>query len=490
MTSGQSRRVYMNVSAVEELINGTVGMIIVFDEKGNLLLMNKKAKAELKFPIYTDVNAREIFIPMFRKYTDINKKLIELQDKEFNTAVYRGDGTCFPGIVRCSTVDDRDGSKKHIVLVSNLEETENVIVKLMKAETEMKNSMKDRNEFVANITHELRTPVNGIKGHVTNLLEDDKDPDHVKVLEIILKCCKNMEKIINNMLDFSKIEAGKFDIQEELFDVRECIQHVVDTSEATANGKGIKLTSFVAEEVPQKVLGDELRIVQILNNLVSNAVKFTSIGSVRVEVYVTNYKGRKVELTFLVIDTGIGVTEEEKSKMFKSFSQVDGSITRKYGGTGLGLYVSRQLVDLMEGTIELESEKGKGSTFQVTIPFNCPEISDITRQVKEKVIEVTQLKEKMESYRKHDEMEQTFLYNSIDNKKEVSKNLEKLVLCIEMNNWERSEQFAENLKQLCQDAPKEVTSAIFRLLMAVRKEDYDKSIANLQKVKEVLSDQE
>lgn len=477
----------MNNETIRRIVENSYGIVIVFDETGEVLVINEQGREELGVT-NEKLMASDIFVQWFLEQTEesVYDTLKEHIEKDVHTSIYRVNGTCFPAIVRCTRLVGRHGDVRYYVVGQDISKNEEVVTRLAKTETKLKESMKARNEFVANVTHELRTPVNGIKGHITNLLAAEDNPEHIKIQEIILQCCKNMEKIINNMLDFSKIEAGKFEITEEVFKIRDCVNHVIDTSMTIANGKGIKLSAYISDDIPEKLVGDELRIVQILNNLVSNAVKFTSIGFVRVEVYCTKQSGNEIELTFFVIDTGIGVTLEEKEKMFKSFSQVDGSITRQYGGTGLGLYVTRQLVELMHGHIELESEKGKGSTFQVTLNLKLGDEVTTMEQVAQKVVAVEELKSRMRQDQENEEVSDIYVFHSKENQKELRRTLEKLVLCIEMGNWEKAEQFSENVKKLCEGAEQPLKSKIFRMQMSVRKEDHDKSIDALELVKQEL----
>ena len=471
----------MNANAIQDLLNNQFGITIVFDNEGILYFMCQGGEEELGYQ-WQGTNIRQICSAMFPEDRDIKTHMEKIGGRKVHTIVCRANGTSFPALVRCSALQIKE-IRVNIATIYNLQQTEEAIVQLMKTESHIKESIKSRNEFVANVTHELRTPVNGIKGHVTNLLEQEENTDARKIMDIILQCCGNMEKIINNMLDFSKIEAGKFEIMEEPFDIRKCVKNVVDTSITIANGKGITLSSYVSDDIPQSLIGDELRIGQILNNLVSNAVKFTSIGYVRIEVYRTMQKNHQVELTFFVIDTGIGVTAEEKEKMFKSFSQVDGSVTRQYGGTGLGLYVSKQLIDLMHGTIDLESEKGKGSTFRFTLLLDVDGSSDGSNEVLEKITMIDELRAEIRQSQDTLDVEQIYQFGTKENRGEISKNLEKLTLCIEMGNWGRAEQFAENIKKLCEDAPKEIKNKIFRMQMSVRKENYEKSLSGLEGVR-------
>lgn len=475
----------MNANTIQELLNNQFGITLVFDDEGILYFMSQGGEQELGYK-WQETNIRQICAAMFPEDRDIPSHMEKINGREVHTIICRANRTSFSALVRCAVLHIK-GITINIATVYNLQQTEEAIVQLMKTQSEIKESIKSRNEFVANVTHELRTPVNGIKGHVTNLMEQTENADSRKILDIVLGCCGNMEKIINNMMDFSKIEAGKFEITEAPFDIRKCVKSVVDTSITIANGKGITLSSYVSDDIPEILIGDDLRIGQILNNLVSNAVKFTSIGYVRIEVYRTMQKNNQVELTFFVIDTGIGVTAEEKEKMFKSFSQVDGSVTRQYGGTGLGLYVSKQLIDLMHGTIDLESEKGKGSTFRFTLLLNVGGSCEGGNEVLEKITMIDELRAEIRQSADTLDVEQIYQFGSGENRAEISRNIERLTLCIEMGNWGRAEQFAENIKKLCEDAPKDVKNKIFRMQMSVRKENYEKSISGLEGVKTELS---
>ncbi|MGN0351930.1 MAG: sensor histidine kinase [Roseburia sp.] len=485
-----------DTDAIEYLLDNALGIMMVFQEDGRVLFLNETGKRELGYQ-EKQICLKQVLPGLLEGEKDISLQIAQKAGREIRLPVYRANMTCFPGRMRYAMTRIENGKAIYLSSIVNLQQEEDEVNELAKLDEKVKENMKSRNEFVANITHELRTPVNGIKGHIENLKAEETDEEKRKTLDIVLDCCENMRKIINNLLDFSKIEAGKFEIAEEPFLIRECINHAINTSMMLANEKGIKLSCYISEDVPDEVVGDELRLMQVLNNLISNAVKFTTVGYVRVEVYNTMVVGNEIELTIFVIDTGIGVTLEEKERMFKSFSQVDGSITRQYGGTGLGLYVSKQLVELMHGHIDLESEKGKGTTFQFNVKLKISEETAKTQQEKdvEEALEeknkiVEKLRESMKRYQEESGIEQLFLFGSEENKKEIRANLEKLSLCIEMRNWSKSEQFAENVKKLCEQAPKEVKGQVFKMLMAIRKEDYEKSMTMQKQLEAELTKNE
>lgn len=474
-----------NTMTMSSLLENNLGIIIAFDNEGIVRFINNIGREELNYN-NDEVKITDIFVSLLEKEENLEDFVRSRNGTLIKTVVYRKNKTCFPAAVRFSKMSFEDVKDMNVVAGMNIQNEEDAIRDLKKAEAEMEQTIHARDGFVANITHELRTPVNGIKGHVKNLMDTETDSKRKYTLSIIMECCNNMEKIINNLLDFSKMEAGKFEICEKPFDFRTCIEHTMETSRSIANEKGIRFTSFVAEDIPKVIIGDELRITQILNNLLSNALKFTAVGYVTLEVYKTHQRGNKVELTFFVTDTGIGISVEEKEKLFKSFSQADSSITRKYGGTGLGLYVTKQLVEQMHGQIEVESEKGKGSTFTFSIKVGVEGENAAAGQPEVQELSMENLKNHSLENSVRAEMEQIYIYGSPANQKELAANIEKLLLCIEMENWKKAEDFAENVKRLCGGAEQDIKSKTFRLLMAVRKEDYEKAITYSYEIRNIL----
>lgn len=456
----------------------TLELVLIFKREGTILYVNKSAKEKLGYDEaeFEQLGMSRIFRQEFQQgngtFSDFD---IEKISGSQETAMYRKNSTCFPVSMRL--FDMGDGS--YCLLAEDVRLRKNMDMKIQQLQEEEETNRKVRNEFTANVTHELRTPVNGIRGHVTTLLETVTDPEQRRTLDIIIYCCDNMSAIISNILDFSKLEAGKFSLENAEFDFYKMMDQVISTHMVEINKKELRLSLYIDEHIPQYMIGDALRISQILNNILSNAVKFTLVGQISVDVSKTMQIGDEVELFFMVKDSGIGISKEEQDKLFQSFKQADASITRRFGGTGLGLSISKQLVEMMGGSIYVESEKGKGSSFSFNIKLN---MSKTAKQSDDKN-DIYQKWESLITDLEQDDETGYMEYGTEVNKQEIKKRMEKLLLSMELGSWDKAEMLADAIKALAENADSDMKRKLLRMDMAIRKENYEKSMAAYELVK-------
>ncbi len=248
---------------------------------------------------------------------------------------------------------------------------------LQSAKELAESASRSKSEFLANMSHEIRTPLNGVQGMLQLTMETGLTDEQREYLSMAGESADSLLRVVNDILDFSKIEAGKLDMQESEIDVEEIVFAVTRALSLRARSKGLELACGVARDVPRRVMGDPVRLRQVLLNLLGNAVKYTERGHVDLDVRSRPAPTGQVAIRFAVRDTGQGVASEIQERIFEAFEQADGSATRRHGGTGLGLSISAKLAEMMGGRLELDSEPGRGSTFHFTAVFDaCPTRDD------------------------------------------------------------------------------------------------------------------
>lgn len=325
-----------------------------------------KVISDSKVEVLQDINA------WFEAYNNSGTKLGELLEVEitmeklnkvFSTVMYKS---------------ENDYINMVVIDITEQKETEN---KLSKAIKDSNAAYKTQSEFLANMSHEIRTPINGILGMLQlTLMAEDLQADYRDNLTTAKNCADTLLRLINDILDISKLEAGKYNLREENFDIKAIIEETVAAQVPQAKDKGLGLDCSFGSNLPALVRGDGQRIQQVLNCLLSNAIKFTSEGGVRVKVACLDDTIDSVKLRIAVADSGIGIAEEDRGKLFVRFSQVDASDTRKYGGSGLGLVITKQIVELMGGSITVQSKEGLGSTFIVEVPLKLIKPAELTEE--------------------------------------------------------------------------------------------------------------
>lgn len=468
-------------------VEDALEMILIFDRTGEIAYVNATARQKLEYE--SDLRGRhigDVFPNTFQNTKDAFDAEQFCGGELQNLVAYRKNLTCFPVEARITKNDSYPGM--YICMANDILEKEYLSREIERIKEESQQAMKVKSEFVANVTHELRTPVNGVLGNVRELLDQEIDEGVKKPLHLIERCCDDMNKIINNILDFSKLEAGKFNLEPRKFHFRNMLDYVKANHINKITEKGLDFFMTVSPQIPEYIVGDELRIVQILNNLLSNAQKFTPWGEITLEVFRTAQVNDRIELFFIVSDTGIGIDKGDRNKLFQSFSQVDASISRKYGGTGLGLNICKQLVELMGGRIEVESEKNRGSNFSFSIWAGiCEGEEDVLQRpddVKNPLL--TGFPGTASGEEKEEDPGDIRKYGTQDNQESLKKNLSKLILCVEMENWEKAEMFMETVRQLTEEAPWEVKRVTLRLKMAIQKENYEKVAAEFEALNNFL----
>ncbi len=350
--------------------------IFIVDGEGWITYANRAASEYFEVAEQELVGSRieSLFAPVHRRtMLDALSAILNRDDPlhrldSVQTECLKHSGKAFPAEYSLSYWFS-DGEKSIGVILRDITEHRLAEERLRQAREQAEQASRSKSEFVANMSHEIRTPMNAVLGMTQILAKTPMSGDQRQYLDMIQSAGRSLMDIINDILDFSKIEAGRLDIEPVSFDLDELVNSLATVMMIGAGKKALEPTIGVEPDVPRDLIGDELRIRQVLLNLVSNAIKFTEQGEVALLIEMVDRHGQQVTLRFSVRDSGIGMTQEQQQNLFIAFTQADSSMTRRFGGTGLGLAISRQLATLMGGSIEVESEPGQGSCFVMQLPL-------------------------------------------------------------------------------------------------------------------------
>ena len=375
-----SREILAQTEERTRLILGSVGDgIIGLNTKGEVTFANPAVFSLLGYSEeefigrsmhllvhYADPDGRPFPIENCSMYmSTVDGKTRHAEDE----VLWRKDGTPLSVEYTTTALFKDDEIQGSVVVFRDISERKQTEANLLNAKLIAEEATKAKSDFLANMSHEIRTPKNAIIGMSHLALKTNLDPKQRNYIQKVASAAKNLLGIINDILDFSKIEAGKLSMEKTDFYLDDVMEQVADLSTLNAQEKGLELLFDMEPDLSTALVGDSLRLAQVLINLVNNAIKFTESGDITVRIRKIAATTNEIQLRFEVKDSGIGLNEEQTQKLFNAFSQADESTTRKYGGTGLGLTISKRLVEMMEGEIGVESEVGVGSNFHFTAKF-------------------------------------------------------------------------------------------------------------------------
>lgn len=350
----------------------STAMVLVTDSKGKIIYVNESFLKSTGYAesdilnqdiriLNADFQSKDFFVDIWKTITNRRSWHGEIKNRRQDGSTYWMDTSIVP-------VVQNGGSLVNFISIGyDISQRKHLEESLVRAKQEAEKDLETKARFLANMSHEIRTPMNGIIGMSNLLMDAPLEVAEKEKIKIILNSSQSLLAVINDILDFSKLEAGKFIVEKAAVDLRSSVDDVIQLLQVRASEKGLVLKAHFSEDVPNVIFCDILRVRQILFNLIGNALKFTEHGSVEVNCFARPAGPQRIKLEFAVKDTGIGIPEDVKHKLFQPFSQVDASTTRKFGGSGLGLAICKGLCEKMGGKIWVESQPGIGSIFYFTV---------------------------------------------------------------------------------------------------------------------------
>jgi PAS domain S-box-containing protein len=373
----QAGKLEHSLKDYRNLLESAPDAIVMTDGQGRILRLNSQAEALYGYDRSELVGQHvEILIPERFRQRHVGQRtgyISQPRRRPMGAGLelygQRKDGREFPVDIALSPMEV-GGETVVISIIRDMTERAREEQELHRAKETAEAANRAKSEFLANISHEIRTPMNGILGMMDLVLETELTAEQREYLGTVKASAEALLMVINDVLDFSKIEAGKLDLEPIAFDLDEVLGGTVEALAWQAHEKGLELAFHIPQGVPEALVGDPIRLRQVLTNVIGNALKFTERGEVVVRVVTVGaMAGDEVSLHFTVRDTGIGIPAHEQQRIFDAFAQADGSLTRRYEGTGLGLTISSRLIAMMGGKIWVESQVGQGSTFHFTAHF-------------------------------------------------------------------------------------------------------------------------
>lgn len=365
-----------------QLIDSAKDGVIMIDEKGLIVLINPAAQQMFGHPEEDTIGKSiDLLVPDHIQNERARQagRMVEIGSKienELQLHAQHSDGHTFPIETSISKLKI-EGNIHYTAIVRDITEQVQAREQLIESKKLAEKSKEMQSVFLSNMSHEIRTPMNGVIG-LSNLLEETQlDETQLKYLHAIQNSSRNLMVILNDILDFSKIEAGKMTFENIPFNLKYQIDNALEVMSVRAQERNLELNVNYAADLPEELMGDPVRLIQVINNLIGNGLKFTNKGGVTVRIKSEEMDDKNAQLTFEVADTGIGIPEEKLDDIFSSFTQSSASTTREYGGTGLGLTISKQLVEHMGGSIWVTSNYGEGSVFAFQIPFEIAQVQEI-----------------------------------------------------------------------------------------------------------------
>ena len=476
---------------VIQLYDICYSMLLIYDQKGNVVRWNDMAQKMLN---YDDVLKQTNMASLLPSIYRIDEGTMVTDETSRNaiikTMLNRRNLPCLPVTVKMASVDI-DGVFFGVCAILDLTEWIGNKKESEFNKVELSNPLVDqlirKTEILAKISHELKVPVNGIYGLTEELEEEIKGEEYQDSFRLMKECCVNMKKMIDRILEYETLSNGVVILYEEEVDLHRLLANVIALHKPLAEEKGLHLYTNISKKIPRILFSDHNKIAAILNNLLSNAIKFTQIGYISLSITCAKIQPHLMTLLIAVVDTGIGIDMKQQEAIFHPFKQGGSHINQMYGGTGLGLAIVQQLVTLMKGTIQVNSVKGEGSEFIVSIQVKLEQ--DENQKDLEHVTQEEHLEEMLQEMRTHFVMDvekrhyerilKVKCYNTRENKDEIVHNIDRIKQCVKNQNWEETDACFVTLKHLIPRSQVEIYEKLLKIELSVRRKEINRTLLSL-----------